>query len=86
MMENKVFSISKIIEKLQTADSIVIKTIYEYLSRAEVGLKKYGCSLDRTDLNHGDYIQHLKEELQDAVLYLNKYQNMKYDIENQIVP
>lgn len=68
--------ISEIIEKLQTADSIVIKTIYEYLMRADVGYKKYGCNLDRTDLNCNDYLQHLKEELQDGVLYLNKYQEM----------
>lgn len=38
--------------------------------------KKYGCSLDRTDLIDIDYIQHLKEELMDGVLYLNKFLEM----------
>ena len=66
----------EIIQRLKSADSVVIKTIYEYLTRAEVGLKKYGTDLDRNDLSHKDYIQHLKEELQDAVLYLNKYQQI----------
>ena len=41
--------------------------------RAEKWKYKYGCSLDRTDLIDLDYIQHLKEELMDGVLYLNKF-------------
>lgn len=68
--------IDKITKKIQTTDSIVLQTIDEYLSRAELGVKKYGVSLDRTDLNHNEYLQHLKEELQDAVLYINKYKSI----------
>ena len=37
---------------------------------------KYGCSLDRIDLIDIDYIQHLKEELMNGVLYLNKFLEM----------
>lgn len=65
---------------VEKADSIVLKTIREYLMRAEIGYIKYGCTLDRTDLNHDDYLQHLKEELQDGVLYLNKYQEITKSI------
>lgn len=65
----------RIIEKINGCDSIVLQTIHQYIMRSEVGKKKYGCDLDRTDLDKLDYIQHLKEELQDAVLYINKFQN-----------
>jgi len=57
-------------------DSIVLATIDEINARAKVGKKKYGTDLDRTDLIDLDYLQHLKEELLDGVLYLNKYIQM----------
>lgn len=38
--------------------------------RAAFGLKKYGVSLERTDLNRLDWLTHLQEELMDAVGYL----------------
>ena len=54
-------------------DSIVTKTINEFKDRAKVGKIKYGTDLDRIDLIDKDYLQHLKEELMDAILYLNKF-------------
>jgi len=59
--------------KIENTDSIVKGTIDEFLARAEMGKEKYGTSLDRTDLIDIDYLQHLKEELMDGVLYLNKF-------------
>lgn len=59
--------------KISKADSIVRDTIGELLTRAEKGKAKYGTTLDRTDLTDIDYLQHLKEELMDGVLYLNKF-------------
>ncbi len=38
--------------------------------REAVGLKKYGTTVDRTDLSPAQWAQHLLEELSDAVLYL----------------
>ena len=58
-------------------DSIVKKTIDEFIQRSEIGKKKYGTTLDREDLIDIDYLQHMKEELMDAVLYLNKFLSMK---------
>jgi len=63
-------------ECLKNTDNITKTTINEFLERAEKGKMKYGCSLDRTDLIDIDYIQHLKEELMDGVLYLNKFLEM----------
>ena len=60
-------------EKYNNTDSIVKGTIDELLTRAEKGKIKYHTNLDREDLIDLDYIQHLKEELMDATLYLNKF-------------
>ena len=60
-------------KKYENTDSIVRGTIDELLMRAEKGKIKYNTTLDRTDLIDLDYIQHLKEELCDAILYINKF-------------
>jgi hypothetical protein len=70
------FIIKKIIEKLKTADSTMIITIYQYLNKREEDIKIGRYNLDRIDLNHDEYIQHVKEGLQEAVLYINKYQEL----------
>jgi hypothetical protein len=46
--------------------------IAKFASRSEVGQKKYGVTLDRTDLGLLDWIQHTQEELMDAILYLER--------------
>jgi hypothetical protein len=53
-------------------DSVVSGVITKYIMRAELGMKKYGTNLDRKDLQVGDWIKHVQEELMDAVLYLEK--------------
>ena len=53
-------------------DSIVEKVIERFKTRAEMGFKKYGTDLDRTDLCLLDWICHMQEELHDAILYLEK--------------
>jgi hypothetical protein len=63
-------------KSISESDSIVKKTIDEFIERAEKGKKKYGVSLDRTDLIDIEYLQHLKEELMDGILYLNKFMEM----------
>ena len=47
----------------------VIKMISD---RAEVGEKKYGVTMERTDLNKLDWLFHLQEELLDAAVYIEK--------------
>ena len=53
-------------------DSIVNTVIQRFIQRSEFGQKKYGVTLDRTDLKTHDWIQHMQEELMDAILYLEK--------------
>lgn len=42
--------------------------------REAVGLKKYGTTVDRTDLQAGDWLQHAIEEASDLLLYLLRLQ------------
>ena len=53
-------------------DTIVESVITKYKDRANIGFTKYGTNLDRNDLNTKDWVEHLQQELMDAVLYLEK--------------
>jgi hypothetical protein len=55
-----------------SSDSIVNTVVHRFIQRSEFGQKKYGVTLDRTDLKTADWIQHMQEELMDAILYLEK--------------
>jgi len=57
---------------IEQKDSIVESVIRKFQERSAVGIKKYGVTLDRTDLGVADWIQHAQEELMDAILYLEK--------------
>jgi len=46
--------------------------IRKFQERSTVGIKKYGVTLDRTDLKAHDWIQHAQEELMDGILYLER--------------
>jgi hypothetical protein len=65
----------------QELDSIVESVVVKYKERANLGLTKYGTNLDRTDLNVKDWVEHLQQELMDAVLYLEK---LKSELKNSI--
>ena len=54
------------------ADSIVQAVIQKFQERSDLGQKKYGVTLDRTDLSPLDWIQHAQEELMDGILYLER--------------
>ena len=62
----------KRLEKLKPKDTIVESVIEQFKQRSEVGIKKYNTTLDRTDLNALEWLQHLQEELMDATLYVQK--------------
>ena len=60
-------------------DPIVDSIIEQFSKRSEVGIKKYGTTLEEN--SNDDFLQHLKEELMDAVLYIEKLQSLN-KIEN----
>jgi hypothetical protein len=53
-------------------DSIVESVINQFKQRSEVGINKYGTTLDRNDLSTYEWIEHAKEEAMDFILYLEK--------------
>lgn len=57
-------------------DSIVKSVIEQFTARAEFGEKKYGVDLDREDLQFHEWVTHMKEELMDAILYLEKLEKL----------
>jgi len=57
-------------------DSIVKSVIEQFTKRAEFGEKKYGVNLDREDLKFHEWVTHMKEELMDAILYLEKLEKL----------
>jgi hypothetical protein len=56
-------------------DSIVTSVIKQFETRSEFGEKKYGVNMDRDDLNL-EWVTHMKEELMDAILYLEKLEKL----------
>ena len=53
-------------------DSIVKSVLNKYKQRSEVGIDKYGVTLDREDLTRLEWLKHAQEEAMDLSLYLEK--------------
>lgn len=63
-------------------DPVVQSVIQKFQQRSELGIKKYGKTLDRDDLTELEWMNHVQEELMDAILYLEKLKKVvkqKYD-------
>lgn len=58
----------------KSPDNNVNQICDEFVRRSEHGFKKYGVTTERNDLEFEQWIQHLKEELMDAVVYIHKVQ------------
>lgn len=53
-------------------DSVVESVISKIRSRSSVGIKKYNTTMDRNDLSTIQWLNHLQEELMDAIIYVEK--------------
>lgn len=53
-------------------DLIVENVIEKFSNRSEVGVKKYGTTLEENKLSMLSWLNHLQEELMDATLYAEK--------------
>ena len=56
-------------------DKIVQQVIDKFNQRSELGVKKYGTTLEEN--NNDDFLNHLQEELMDAILYIQKLKSFK---------
>ena len=67
---------------LATRDPVVEQVIDLMRKRSRVGRVKYGVGLDRTDLTERQWLQHLMEELADALGYAQRKLNGLAEIEH----
>jgi len=68
---------------LSTVDPIVEQVKDFFDKRSEVGIKKYGTTLYEN--NKDNFLDHLREELHDAILYLTKLKNDEENKEETFV-
>jgi hypothetical protein len=57
--------------------SVEDKIIDQIRARQAAGALKYGTTMRRDDLSVGDWLQHAKEEMLDAAIYLQKLQDVQ---------
>ena len=69
-------------EQRLVKDFIVESVIDQFKDRSNVGIKKYGVTLDRDDLTMLEWLIHLQQELMDATLYIEKLKSkLNYELE-----
>ena len=59
-------------KKIKFRDPVVERVVDKFVSRSDVGFKKYGVTLQEDPSKMYEWLNHLQEELMDAVLYLQK--------------
>ena len=59
-------------KQIEFRDPVVERVVDKIVSRSDVGFAKYGVTLEDDKSNLFQWINHLQEELMDAVLYLQK--------------
>ena len=59
-------------KQIEFRDPVVERVVDKFVSRSDVGYAKYGVTLDEDPSKVIDWLNHLQEELMDAVLYLQK--------------
>ena len=77
---------SQTVNNSYCADSIVNSVIGAFIGRSNIGLQKYGTTLDRNDLSILDWIQHAQEEHMDAILYLEKLKTKLRELSAKLPP
>ena len=60
-------------------DKIINRVIEKIQKRAEAGYKKYGVGLDKDEQTLDTWLNHLQEELMDAVNYIEKARSVLRD-------
>jgi len=58
--------------QIEVCDTVVNSVVEKFIERSNLGMKKYGTTLDRTDLSPEEWANHMQEELMDAILYLER--------------
>jgi hypothetical protein len=59
----------------RTTDPVVEKVTNQFNERSRVGIEKYGKTLSENPLSLLEWLEHLKQELMDATLYIQRTQD-----------
>jgi len=59
-------------KEIEFRDPVVERVVNKFVTRSDVGYAKYGVTLEDDKTNIFQWLNHLQEELMDAVLYLQK--------------
>jgi hypothetical protein len=59
-------------QEIEFRDPIVHRVVQKFVSRSDIGFAKYGVTLEQDPSKMFEWLNHLQEELMDAVLYLQK--------------
>ena len=59
-------------KEIKFRDPVVERVVDKFVDRSDVGFEKYKITLDKDPSNMFIWMNHLQEELMDAVLYLQK--------------
>jgi len=59
-------------KEIEFRDPVVERVVDKFITRSDVGFKKYGYNTDNDPSDVFAWINHLQEELMDATLYLQK--------------
>tara|TARA_Y100001973_G_C5158246_1_gene312056 strand:- start:970 stop:1197 length:228 start_codon:yes stop_codon:yes gene_type:complete len=60
------------IKPIQFRDPVVERVVEKFVDRSDVGFEKYGVTLEDDPSSLIEWLNHLQEEMMDAVLYLQK--------------
>tara|TARA_R110000764_G_scaffold2191_1_gene9430 strand:+ start:502 stop:771 length:270 start_codon:yes stop_codon:yes gene_type:complete len=60
------------IQEIEFRDPVVKRVVNKFVSRSDIGFEKYGITLEDDPSEMFAWLNHLQEELMDAVLYLQK--------------
>jgi len=59
-------------QEIEFRDQVVHRVVQKFVSRSDIGFAKYGVTLEQDPSKMFEWLNHLQEELMDAVLYLQK--------------
>ena len=60
-------------------DPVVERVVDKFVGRSDVGFEKYGVTLEDDSSDMFAWLEHLQEEMMDAVLYLQKAKETLHD-------
>jgi len=59
-------------KQIELRDPVVEKVIDKFIQRSDIGFKKYGITMQADNSDLIIWLNHLQEELMDAILYIQK--------------